>query len=68
VDLARRWWKHIYQREVRVRVLPVVYMHHLSIKSLTDTGHAIADHLDGHARGEVQTEEYAVEERNRGAE
>ena len=48
--------------------LPVVYMHHLSFKSLTDTGHAIADHLDGHARGEVQTEEYAVEERNRGAE
>ena len=66
-----------YKRDDWDRVLLVAYMHHLSLKLIVDkigkslvadTGHAIADHLDGHARGEVQTEEYTVEERDRSAE
>jgi len=70
VDLARRVMEsHRYQWDDRDWVLPVVYMLHISFKPyvnkigeslVADTRHAIlANHLDGHARGEVQSEEYA---------
>jgi hypothetical protein len=78
VDLTRRLMiPQKYRWEHRDRVLLVVDMHHISAQHLVnkvreilvaDTGHTIANHFHGHARGEVQAEEDAVKKRERSAE